>query len=119
MCRQGILACIFLNYQLHHYHYQLSCFVTYFIVITISIVFVIILAVTMLLFLQFGLYSAFFGSYLYVVFGTIKEVSIGPTAVMSLLTHEFVHGLAVEYVVLLTFLSGCVELIMGLLNLGK
>jgi sodium-independent sulfate anion transporter 11 len=73
----------------------------------------------MLLFLQFGLYSAFFGSYLYVVFGTIKEVSIGPTAVMSLLTYEFVHGLGIEYIVLLTFLTGCVELVMGLLNLGK
>ncbi|XP_021925205.1 sodium-independent sulfate anion transporter-like isoform X2 [Zootermopsis nevadensis] len=67
---------------------------------------------------QFGLYSAFFGSYLYVVFGTIKEVSIGPTAVMSLLTYEFVHDLGIEYMVLLTFLSGCVELVMGLLNLG-
>ncbi|XP_033610931.1 sodium-independent sulfate anion transporter isoform X3 [Cryptotermes secundus] len=67
---------------------------------------------------QFGLYSAFFGSYLYVVFGTIKEVSIGPTAVMSLLTYEFTNGLGIEYIVLLTFLAGCVELIMGLLNLG-
>jgi len=55
----------------------------------------------------------------YVVFGTIKEVSIGPTAVMSLLTYEFTHGLGIEYIVLLTFLNGCVELIMGLLNLGK
>jgi len=67
---------------------------------------------------QFGLYSAFLGSYLYVVFGTIKEVSIGPTAVMSLLTYEFTHGLGIEYIVLLTFLNGCIELIMGLLNLG-
>jgi len=69
--------------------------------------------------LQFGLNSAFLGSYLYVVFGTIKEASIGPTAIMSLLTYEFTHGLGIEYVVLLTFLNGCVELIMGLLNLGK
>lgn len=56
---------------------------------------------------------------MYVVFGTIKEACIGPTAIMSLLTYEFTHGLAIEYVVLLTFLNGCVELIMGLLNLGK
>lgn len=67
---------------------------------------------------QFGLYSAFFGSFLYVIFGTIKEVSIGPTAVMSLLTYEFTHGLAIDYMVLLTFLVGCVELVMGFLHLG-
>ncbi|XP_069683415.1 sodium-independent sulfate anion transporter-like isoform X2 [Periplaneta americana] len=67
---------------------------------------------------QFGLYSAFFGSYMYVIFGTIKEVSIGPTAVLSLLTYEFTHGLGIEYMVLLTFLVGCVELAMGFLNLG-
>lgn len=53
------------------------------------------------------------------MFGTIKEVSIGPTAVMSLLTYEFTNGLGIEYIVLLTFLAGCIELIMGLLNLGE
>ncbi|PSN48409.1 hypothetical protein C0J52_12089 [Blattella germanica] len=67
---------------------------------------------------QFGLYSAFLGGYLYVIFGTVKEVSIGPTAVMSLLTYEFTHGLRIEYMALLTFLAGCIELLMGLLNLG-
>ncbi|KAJ9585618.1 hypothetical protein L9F63_002588, partial [Diploptera punctata] len=67
---------------------------------------------------NFGLYSAFIGGYIYVFLGTVKEVSIGPTAVMSLLTYEFLHGHGIEHMVLLTFLAGCVELLMGILNLG-
>ncbi|XP_050509947.1 sodium-independent sulfate anion transporter-like isoform X1 [Diabrotica virgifera virgifera] len=67
---------------------------------------------------EYGLYTAFVGSYVYIIFGTIKEVSIGPTSLMSLLTVSYTIGKPVEYVVLLTFLAGCVELFMGLLNLG-
>ncbi|CAH1236511.1 unnamed protein product [Diabrotica balteata] len=67
---------------------------------------------------EYGLYTAFVGSYVYIIFGTIKEVSIGPTSLMSLLTVSYTIGKPVEYVVLLTFLAGCVELLMGLLNLG-
>ena len=56
---------------------------------------------------------------LYVVLGTVKEVSIGPTSLMALFTLQICRGLPVEFVVLLTFLSGCVVLIMGLLRLGN
>lgn len=56
---------------------------------------------------------------LYVVLGTVKEVSIGPTSLMALFTLQICRGLPVEFVVLLTFLSGCVVLIMGLLRLGE
>ena len=56
---------------------------------------------------------------MYAIFGTVKEVSIGPTAVMSLLTYEFLHGNGIEHLALLTFLVGCVEFLMGILNLGK
>ncbi|XP_049869419.1 sodium-independent sulfate anion transporter-like [Pectinophora gossypiella] len=67
---------------------------------------------------QYGLYSSFVGTMLYVVLGTVKEVSIGPTSLTALLTLQTCHGLPVQYVVLLTFLSGCVVLAMGLLRLG-
>ncbi|CAD0254260.1 unnamed protein product [Spodoptera exigua] len=67
---------------------------------------------------QYGLYSSFVGTMLYVVLGTVKEVSIGPTSLMALFTLQICRGLPVEFVVLLTFLSGCVVLIMGLLRLG-
>ncbi|XP_026324860.1 sodium-independent sulfate anion transporter [Hyposmocoma kahamanoa] len=67
---------------------------------------------------QYGLYSAFVGTMLYVLLGTVKEVSIGPTSLMALMTLQTCHGLPIDFVVLLTFLSGCVVLAMGLLKLG-
>ncbi|XP_023935120.2 sodium-independent sulfate anion transporter-like [Bicyclus anynana] len=67
---------------------------------------------------QYGLYSAFVGTMLYVVLGTVKEVSIGPTSLMALLTLHTCRDLPVDFVVLLTFLSGCLVLLMGLLRLG-
>uniref|UniRef100_A0A8D8UTY8 Sodium-independent sulfate anion transporter n=1 Tax=Cacopsylla melanoneura TaxID=428564 RepID=A0A8D8UTY8_9HEMI len=66
----------------------------------------------------FGLNSAFMGAFAYMLLGSIKEVSIGPTSLMALLTYEFTHDLTPNHVILLTFLSGVVTLIMGLLNLG-
>lgn len=74
-------------------------------------------------FIQIGLNSAFAGGFLYVLFGTIKQVSIGPTSLMSLLTMEYTKNFPPEYihhyVFLLTFMCGCVELIMGIFRLGK
>ncbi|KAL2717792.1 sodium-independent sulfate anion transporter-like [Vespula squamosa] len=67
---------------------------------------------------QYGLYSSFLGGFIYLLLGTTKEVSIGPTSLMSLLTMEYTHDMPIDFVILLTFLAGCVELIMGLLNLG-
>ncbi|XP_076258857.1 sodium-independent sulfate anion transporter-like isoform X2 [Rhynchophorus ferrugineus] len=67
---------------------------------------------------QYGLYTAFIGSFTYIFFGTVKEVSIGPTSLMALLTFSYVVGKPVEFVILLTFIAGCVELAMGLFNLG-
>ncbi|XP_044758640.1 sodium-independent sulfate anion transporter-like [Coccinella septempunctata] len=67
---------------------------------------------------QYGLYTAFVGSFTYVIFGTIKQVSIGPTSLLSMLSFTYLEGYPVDYVIFLTFLAGCVELAMGLLNLG-
>jgi uncharacterized membrane protein (UPF0136 family) len=38
---------------------------------------------------QYGLYSAFMGSLIYVLFGTVREVSIGPTSLMSIITVSY------------------------------
>lgn len=67
---------------------------------------------------QYGLYSGFLGSLIYVFFGSIKEVSIGPTSLMSLLTLQYTMDKPVEIVILLTFLVGIVELFMGIFKLG-
>ena len=66
---------------------------------------------------QYGLYSAFAGSFVYIVFGTCREVNIGPTALISLLTYTYARGVP-EYAVLLCFLSGCVTIVLGILRLG-
>ncbi|XP_017755079.1 PREDICTED: sodium-independent sulfate anion transporter-like [Eufriesea mexicana] len=67
---------------------------------------------------QYGLYSCLMGNFLYLFFGTIKEVSIGPSSLMSLLTLEYTRNMPVDFIVLFCFLAGCVELLMGVLRLG-
>lgn len=68
---------------------------------------------------QYGLYSSFMACFVYTVFGSVKDSAIGPTAIAAILTRENLHGLGPEFAVLLAFLSGCVELLMGILQLGK
>ncbi|XP_067006355.2 sodium-independent sulfate anion transporter [Anabrus simplex] len=67
---------------------------------------------------QYGLYGSFLGCFIYIIFGSCKDVPMGPTAIMSLLTYQTVRGKGPEYAVLLCFLNGIVELFMGLLGLG-
>lgn len=43
---------------------------------------------------------------------------MGPTAIASLLTFQAVNGKGPEYAILLCFLSGLVELLMGVFGLG-
>lgn len=66
---------------------------------------------------QYGLYSAFAGSFVYIFFGTCREVNIGPTALISLLTWTYASGIP-EYAALLCFLSGCITILLGVLRLG-
>lgn len=67
---------------------------------------------------EVGLYSCFVACFVYTIFGSCKESPIGPTAIAALLTRENNHGFGIDGAVLLCFLSGCVELLMGLLQLG-
>lgn len=67
---------------------------------------------------QYGLYSAFMGSLVYVVLGTVKEVSIGPTSLMSIITVSYTYEKPIEYVIIMTFVCGCVEFLMGVFKLG-
>lgn len=83
-------------------------------------------AFSLFLSFQYGLYSAFMGGLIYCIFGTSKDVTMGPTAIMSLLVAEFaserapIHDgqAAAAYAVLLTFICGLVQVAMGFLNLG-
>ncbi|XP_060521275.1 sodium-independent sulfate anion transporter-like isoform X2 [Cylas formicarius] len=66
---------------------------------------------------QYGLYSAFAGCFIYTIFGSIKDITIGPTALMALMTYQQVIGRNTDYAILLCFLSGVVQLVMAVLHL--
>lgn len=68
---------------------------------------------------RYGLCSAFIGSFVYLFFGSINKVIIGPTSLVALVTVQFTMGKPIEFAFLLTLLSGVVQLIMGSLRMGK
>lgn len=55
----------------------------------------------------------------YCFFGTCKDINIGPTAIMALMVLPHVEKMGPDMAVLITFLSGCIIFILGLLHLGK
>ncbi|XP_034193153.2 sodium-independent sulfate anion transporter isoform X1 [Osmia lignaria lignaria] len=70
--------------------------------------------------LQYGLYSSFMACFVYTILGSCKDVPVGPTAIIAILTRETLQksDLGPDFAVLLTFISGCVCLLMGILQLG-
>ncbi|XP_063916375.1 sodium-independent sulfate anion transporter-like isoform X2 [Zophobas morio] len=70
---------------------------------------------------EYGLYSSLCGGFIYVAFGSIPELNIAPTALLSLLTFTFTHNVTfgnVRASILLCFVSGIIELLCGGLHLG-
>ncbi|CAH2106328.1 unnamed protein product [Euphydryas editha] len=67
---------------------------------------------------QYGLYSSFMGCFVYLVLGSCKDITLGPTALLALMTYEQIQGRNFDYAVLLCFLTGIVQLLMGILHLG-
>ena len=77
---------------------------------------------TVLNLFQYGLYSAYLGCFIYCFLGTSKDITLGPTAVMSLMTAAFAAAPIEQdptYAVLLSLICGVVQLLMGVLHLGK
>ncbi|XP_068119627.1 sodium-independent sulfate anion transporter isoform X2 [Hyperolius riggenbachi] len=66
---------------------------------------------------EYGLYSSFVGCFIYSLLGTSKDVTLGPTAIMSLLVAVYTSG-DTSLAILLSFLCGCIQLAMGLLHFG-
>lgn len=75
--------------------------------------------------LEYGLYSSFMGGFVYLFLGMSKDITVGPTAIMSLLVAGY--GTALEdspdvndpaYAILLAFFCGAVQLFMGIFHLG-
>jgi len=74
---------------------------------------------------QYGLYSAFMGGFVYCIFGSSKDITVGPTAIMSLMTAEYAatgHGSGAatppELAILLAFTTGIVVFLFGILKFG-
>ncbi|KAF4342589.1 family sulfate permease [Fusarium beomiforme] len=75
---------------------------------------------------QFGLYSSFIGALMYWVFGTSKDISIGPVAVLSTVVGNVVQDVRdsgqkiPSHVVAsaLSVIAGCIVLVIGLFRCG-
>lgn len=67
---------------------------------------------------QYGLYTSFMGCFIYALLGSCKDMAVGPTSIMAIITAPFVAEGGAQYAVLLAFLVGCVQLLFGVLNLG-
>ncbi|XP_054282885.1 sodium-independent sulfate anion transporter-like [Macrosteles quadrilineatus] len=67
---------------------------------------------------QHGLYGSFLGAFMYIFLGSCKDVPMGPTAICSLLTYTTLKNLGPAYATLLCFLSGVIQLLMGIAGLG-
>lgn len=66
---------------------------------------------------QYGLYSAWMGCFVYCVFGGSKDITLGPTAIMSLMVNRYAEGQPL-YAIAATLLCGIVQFSMGILRLG-
>lgn len=55
---------------------------------------------------------------MYCIFGSCKDINIGPTAIMALMAQPHIDKMGPGGALILTFLSGCVIFILGMLHLG-
>ncbi|KAJ3067545.1 hypothetical protein HDU98_009235 [Podochytrium sp. JEL0797] len=75
---------------------------------------------------QYGLYTSFIGALLYCLFATSKDVTMGPTAVLSLVVGQTLaqynpgasQAENVVFAIALAFWTGIIQLILGLFRFG-
>eukprot|EP00053_Salpingoeca_punica_P015189 m.139068 g.139068 ORF g.139068 m.139068 type:complete len:645 (-) comp16648_c0_seq1:440-2374(-) len=73
--------------------------------------------------LEYGLYAAFVGPFVYIFLGSAKDVTLGPTAIMSLLISNVAGSTLstdsnIGTAVLLSLMAGILQVLMGFLQLG-
>lgn len=66
---------------------------------------------------EYGLYGSLTSGFVYIFFGSSKDVTVGPTAVISTMTAKYA-SYSVDFAILAAFLTGCIILIMGIFQLG-
>ncbi|EFA07912.1 Sodium-independent sulfate anion transporter-like Protein [Tribolium castaneum] len=67
---------------------------------------------------EYGLYAAFMGGFTYALFGSNKDINIGPTSILCLLIQPYVRKFGPDVAVLACFLSGVLIFLLGVLQLG-
>lgn len=67
---------------------------------------------------QYGLYTAYVGCFVYIFLGSTKPITIGPTAILSLLTYERASIMGPQGAVFLAFSSGIIQLLLGIFQFG-
>ena len=72
----------------------------------------------MSLLFQYGLYASIVPGFLYTVFGTIKEVTIGPTAVNALISYNYA-GPSAARALTLAFWTGLIQISLAFFQMGK
>ena len=68
--------------------------------------------------LQYGLYTALSPGIVYCIFGTSKDVSMGPTVTMALFTYRYNSTFSTVGSSLLAFFVGIILILMAILKLG-
>ncbi|XP_039800798.1 sulfate transporter 4.1, chloroplastic-like isoform X2 [Panicum virgatum] len=73
----------------------------------------------------YGLYTGFVPLFVYAIFGSSRQLAVGPVALVSLLVSNVLGGIVnssselyTELAILLAFMVGILECLMGLLRLG-
>lgn len=62
------------------------------------------------------------GCFIYTFLGTSKDITLGPTAIMSLMTAAFASSPVTgdpTYAILMCLMCGVIQFAMGLFNLGN
>lgn len=57
-------------------------------------------------------------SFIYVIFGSCENITIGPTAIMATMVQPLVEKYGADIAILITFLKGCIIALLGIFHLG-
>ncbi|XP_036149375.1 sodium-independent sulfate anion transporter-like isoform X2 [Monomorium pharaonis] len=57
-------------------------------------------------------------SFVYIIFGSCENITIGPTAIMATMVQPLVTDYGADMAVLIAFLKGCIIALLGILHLG-
>lgn len=67
---------------------------------------------------EYGLYASLTSGFVYVIFGSCRNVTVGPTAILAAMIAKYVANYTPDFAILAAFLSGIIQLMLGILHLG-